>query len=96
MEGLRFWRACAGGGFVMKKTQWWFTVVRELQVRAWCMLVAARGIGEDGGCCPCECSHDVVVVAGRMEKTKMSRTTNAVEVTGFPTRARRATIFQRV
>ena len=72
MEGLRFWRARAGGGFVMKKTQWWFTMVWESQVRAWCMLVAARGIGEDGGRCPCGGSHGVVVAA-RCSK-KMMRT----------------------
>ncbi|QCE10044.1 hypothetical protein DEO72_LG10g1270 [Vigna unguiculata] len=31
MKGLRFWCARVGGDFVMKKTQRWFTVVRELQ-----------------------------------------------------------------
>jgi len=41
--------------FAMKKTQWWFMVARELQVRAWCMLVEARGIEEDGGYSPCAC-----------------------------------------
>jgi len=34
MEGLRFWCVRVGGDFVMKKTPRWFTVVRELQVRA--------------------------------------------------------------
>jgi len=36
------------------------------------MLVAARGIGEDGGRCPCGGSHGVVVAA-RCSK-KMMRT----------------------
>ncbi|QCE03870.1 hypothetical protein DEO72_LG8g1899 [Vigna unguiculata] len=38
---------------------------------------------EDGGRCPCECNHDVVVVAGRTEKTKKLRTTSATTVTVF-------------
>jgi len=37
----------------------------------------------------------VMVAAGCAEKRKTSRSTDAATVTGFPTRARRATAFRR-